>query len=99
MKKGLIDSINKRLDGDASQEAQKAAAPQIQDKKKLTDNYKRQTYWLRNDLISFIEDYSYTERITIREAINRLLDIGSQEIRNQYDSQGKQLMHKEEKEF
>lgn len=100
MKSGLIkDLTQKRLAGEAAQAAHEAAAPAAQTKKKLTDSYKRQTYWLRDDIIEFIADYAYTERITIREAINQLLDIGRQEIRSQYTKQGKGLIHKEEKEF
>lgn len=39
----------------------------------LTEDYTRATFILRVDLVEKIKDYAYTERLTMKEAANKLL--------------------------
>lgn len=82
-------------------------APEIQEpekstrktKKKMADQYTRQTYWIRNDFITMITDYAYTERINIRQSINKLIEIGLDQIKAEYEENGKTMMHHEKEDY
>lgn len=95
---GLLDSLDAALE---LPQEEKAAAPVIRkpDKKKMTDVYDRQTYWIKKEFIRFVEDYAYTERLTIRQAVNHLLEIGIDHEKDQYDKDGRSLMHPKKEEF
>lgn len=43
-------------------------------KEGLKDNYTRATFIVREDLLKKLKDYAWTERMTIKEAINKMLD-------------------------
>lgn len=79
----------------------KAAAPEKpepEDKdERLTDLYARQTYWLRKDYIVKVQDYAYTERLSLRKAINKILEIAFQQIEKDYQENNVEWMHDEER--
>lgn len=76
------------------QEEPKAAAPKAERKKtKLEDLYSLHTYWIRKDLITKIRDYAYTERRSVRQAINKIIDIAFEQIEKEYQAKGKILEH------
>lgn len=79
------------------QEEPKAAAPKAEQKKKtkLEDLYSLHTYWIRKDLITKIRDYAYTERRSVRQAINKIIDIAFDQIEKEYQAKGKNLEHYE----
>ena len=78
------------------QEEPKAAAPKAERKKaKLEDLYSLHTYWIRKDLITKIRDYAYTERRSVRQAINKIIDIAFDQIEKEYQAKGKNLEHYE----
>lgn len=81
---------------DPDREEPKAAAPKAERKKaKLEDLYSLHTYWIRKDLITKIRDYAYTERRSVRQAINKIIDIAFDQIEKEYQAKGKNLEHYE----
>lgn len=95
---GLLDSLDAALD---QPQEEKAAAPAGRKRKgtKIGDLCTKQTYWIENNSIAFIEAYAYTERINIRKAVNRLIRIGIEKIEEDYAATGKELMKPDKEDF
>lgn len=63
----------------------------------LTKDYTRASYIMPVELVDFIVDYAYTERIPIKDAIAHLITIGKKQVEKQYKKEGKELLRKEKK--
>lgn len=81
------------------QEIQEMEKPVRQSKKKMADLYTRQTYWIRNDFIKTIADYAYTERINIRQAVNKLIELGLDQVKEDYEAENKTMMEYKKGDF
>lgn len=73
--------------------------PTKKTKKKMADLYTRQTYWIRNDFIKTIADYAYTERINIRQAVNKLIELGLDQVKEDYEAENKTMMEYKKGDF
>ena len=72
------------------------AVPEVEKKErkaKLEDMYERKMYWLRKDYIAKVADYAYTERISLKEAMDNIFEIAFAKIEAET-----QLLHKPTKE-
>lgn len=74
------------------------AKPEAEEKERLKDSFDRQTYWLRKEYIAKIQDYAYTERLSIRKAINKIIGIAFEQIDKEYAEANKQYLHDEERD-
>ncbi len=63
----------------------------------LTKDFTRASYIMPVELVDFIADYAYTERIPIKDAVARLITIGKKQIEKEYKKEGKELLRKEKK--
>lgn len=63
----------------------------------LTKDFTRASYIMPVELVDFIADYAYTERIPIKDAIAYLITIGKKQVEKQYKEKGKELLRKEKK--
>lgn len=57
----------------------------------------RASYILPVELVDFIADYAYTERIKIQDSIAYLIRIGKEKVERDYKKQGKELLRREKK--
>lgn len=78
----------------------KAEAPKADpegDQVKIKDLYRRETYWILPEDAQFIKDYAYTERVSVRTALGMIIEKASAKILYDYNEEGKQLEHYNER--
>lgn len=63
----------------------------------LTKDLTRASYIMPVELVQFVSDYAYTERISIKDAIAQLVTIGKKHVEKEYKKEGKTLLRKEKK--
>lgn len=63
----------------------------------LPPDLTRASYIMPVELVDFIADYAYTERIKIQDSIAYLIRIGKAKVEKDYKKQGKELLRKEKK--
>ena len=63
----------------------------------LTKDFRRASYIMPIELIEFVENYAYTERIRIQDAISKLVTIGKNQVEKEYRKEGKEILRKDKK--
>jgi len=58
----------------------------------LTADYTRATFIVDVSLLKWLKDYAYTERLSMKEAINSLLQRALTEAMSDYEREGKELL-------
>lgn len=58
----------------------------------LTADYTRATFILKVDHVEKIKDYAYTERLSLKDALEKLLGDALANIEEQYKAEGKELL-------
>jgi hypothetical protein len=81
-------------------EPKQEAAPVPEQKERtgrLEDLYERKMYWLRKDNIEKVAAYAYTERISLKEAMDNIFEIAFAKILEDYSKDGKEMLYKPKK--
>lgn len=58
----------------------------------LTEEYTRATFIVKIDLVEKLKDYAYTERLTMKEAINKILGEALEREEKRLAKQGNELL-------
>ena len=61
----------------------------------LTADYTRATFIIRVDLLNRLKDYVYTERISMKDALNRILEDALNEEEKRINSEGRQILSRD----
>ncbi|MCQ2417714.1 MAG: hypothetical protein MJ071_07880 [Oscillospiraceae bacterium] len=76
--------------------AKKTAPKAVKEEKPAeTEEFIRATFIVRKDLLQDLKDYAYTERLEIKELINKILDTSLTKMKKDLEKQGVRLLHKE----
>lgn len=60
----------------------------------LTEAYARATFIMRVDLVEKLKDIAYTERLTVKDVINRIVAEGIEQEEKRLARQGEQLLNR-----
>ncbi len=63
----------------------------------LTEDFTRATFILKVDTLEKLKDYAYTERLSMKEAINKLLNSALESEEKRLTKKGIELLHKGDK--
>lgn len=63
----------------------------------LTKDYTRMSYIISLENVAFIQNYAYTERIRVQDALEHLIELGRKQVEKQYTKEGKTLLQKEKR--
>lgn len=58
----------------------------------LTEEYTRATFILRVDLVEKLKNYAYTERLTMKEAVNKIIDEALTREEKRLAKQGNEIL-------
>ena len=61
----------------------------------LTAEYTRATFIIRVDLLNRLKDYVYTERISMKDAMNKILEDALNEEEQRINSEGGQILSRD----